>query len=130
LVGWHAGYGRGLVFAFRRILDPKTAAEYASVLYPIKNALKVAKGELLWPNWRERARAQPLHHSTKIRRRICQALDAPHGLSRSETLVERLGNDWTKPGVMLSNGPYMLAEWRPTITSSSSAIRNSMTLRT
>ena len=30
------------VFAFRRVLDPNTAAEYASVLYPIKHALKVS----------------------------------------------------------------------------------------
>src|SRR5262249_50899076 len=34
------------VFAFKRILDPKTAAQYANVLYPFKNAKRVNKGEL------------------------------------------------------------------------------------
>ena len=32
------------VFAYRRILDPATASEYASLLYVIKNAEKVNKG--------------------------------------------------------------------------------------
>ena len=34
------------VYAYRRILDPKFAAEYANILYPIKNAEKVNKGTL------------------------------------------------------------------------------------
>ena len=34
------------VFAMRRILDPKFAAEYCEILFPIKNAVKVNKGEL------------------------------------------------------------------------------------
>src|SRR5262245_7029323 len=33
------------VFAYRRILDPKTASEYANILYPIKNAELVNKGK-------------------------------------------------------------------------------------
>ena len=28
-------------------------------------------------------------------------------------VVEKHPNDWTKPGVLVSNGAYMLAEWRP-----------------
>jgi oligopeptide transport system substrate-binding protein len=34
------------VFAMRRLEDPKTAAEYANILYPIKNAEKANKGEV------------------------------------------------------------------------------------
>ncbi len=34
------------VFSFRRILNPKTAAQYASLLYPIKNAEEVNSGKL------------------------------------------------------------------------------------
>jgi oligopeptide transport system substrate-binding protein len=33
-------------FSFRRVEDPNTAAEYANILFPIKNAEKVNKGEL------------------------------------------------------------------------------------
>ena len=34
------------VFAFRRILDPKEAAEYAQILYPIKNAEALNSGKM------------------------------------------------------------------------------------
>ena len=33
------------VYSFRRILDPATAAEYASILYPIKNAEAINSGK-------------------------------------------------------------------------------------
>lgn len=103
------------VFAFRRILDPKTAAEYASVLYPIKNALKVAKGELAVAELGVRAPAPD---------RLIIELENPapylpellmHHIAFPvpRHLVERLGNDWTKAGTMVSSGPYVLSEWRP-----------------
>ena len=34
------------VFAFRRMLDPSLGAEYADMLYPLKNAQKIHRGEL------------------------------------------------------------------------------------
>jgi oligopeptide transport system substrate-binding protein len=34
------------VFSMRRILDPKQAAEYASIMYPIRNAAKLNAGEM------------------------------------------------------------------------------------
>ena len=34
------------VFAYRRLMNPLTAAKYATLLYPIKNAEKVNIGEL------------------------------------------------------------------------------------
>ncbi len=34
------------VFAFRRILNPKTASPYSAILYPIKNALEVNGGTM------------------------------------------------------------------------------------
>lgn len=33
------------VFSYQRVEDPKTAAKYANILYPIKNAEKINKGE-------------------------------------------------------------------------------------
>ena len=37
------------VYSFRRILDPKLAAEYASLLYPIKNAEGINTGKITDP---------------------------------------------------------------------------------
>ena len=33
-------------------------------------------------------------------------------LSGPSATVKKYGRDWTKPGKMVSNGPYVLKEWR------------------
>lgn len=103
------------VFAYKRILDPKTAAQYANVLYAIKNAHKVNKGEL--PISKLGVRAQDastlvieLDHPAPY---LPQLLTHHTAAPLPRKLVEKVGNDWTKPGTMLANGPYVLSEWRP-----------------
>ena len=103
------------VYAFRRVLDPNTAAEYASVLYPIKNALAVNKGQL--PTDKLGIRA--VDAKTLVIELENPAPFLPELLTHYTTfpipehLVTKVGSDWTRPGTMLSNGPYILAEWRP-----------------
>lgn len=107
--------GEDFVFAFRRILDPKTAAQYANVLYAIKNAQKVNKGELPISKLGVRA----VDASTLIIELDHPAPYLPQLLTHHtatplpRALVDKVGNDWTKPGTMLANGPYVLSEWRP-----------------
>ena len=103
------------VFAFRRILDPTTAAQYANVLYPFKNAQKVNKGDL--PIADLGVKAQDA--STLVIELEDPAPYLPQLLSHQTAvplprkLVGRVGNDWTKPHTMVSNGAYILSEWRP-----------------
>jgi len=103
------------VFSYRRILDPETASQYANILYPIKNAELVNKGKL--PLTRLGVRAvddatlviQLDHPAPYLPQLLTHHTAAP----LPHALVERVGNDWTKRGSMVANGPYMLAEWRP-----------------
>lgn len=102
------------VFAFRRLLDPNTAAQYANLLYPIKNAKRVAKGAPMTELGVRAPDASTLvieleHPAPYLPQLLTHHSTAP--LPRK--LVERLGSDWTKPGTMLANGPYVLSEWRP-----------------
>lgn len=103
------------VFAYRRILDPKTASEYASILYPIKNAEKVNKGTLPLSDLGVSA-PDP---KTFVIQLGHPAPYLPEMMTHYSTfplpkhVVEAKGTDWTKAGVMASNGPYMLAERRP-----------------
>jgi oligopeptide transport system substrate-binding protein len=103
------------VFAYRRILDPKTAGEYANILYPIKNAEKVNKGTLP---------PAKLGVSAPNPKTFVVELEHPAPYLPEMTthyttfpipkhVVEKAGADWTKPGTMVSNGAYMLAERRP-----------------
>jgi len=103
------------VFSFRRIVDPKTAAQYANVLYPFKNAKKVNKNELPVEQLGVTAPDAStlvieLEHPVPY---LPQLLMHHTSSPLPRKLVERVGNDWTKPGIMVSNGPYVLAEWRP-----------------
>ncbi len=103
------------VFAFQRILDPKTAARYASLVYPIKNAQAVNSGKL--PTSSVGARAIDsktleitlegptpyfinllVHHTT---------FPVP------KHVLEKVGDDWAKPQNIQVNGAYKLAEWVP-----------------
>ena len=103
------------VFALRREMNPATAAQYANVLYPIKNAEKVNKGTL------------PVDqlgvHAPDPKTLIIELEDPAPFLPELLThytayplpqhVVEKYASDWTKPGNMVSNGPYVLTEWRP-----------------
>ncbi|HEX6860702.1 MAG TPA: peptide ABC transporter substrate-binding protein [Caulobacteraceae bacterium] len=101
------------VFSMRRILDPKTASEYASLLYFIKNAQPVNEGKLP-PEALDVQAADP---KTLIIRLEHPAPYLPE-IAKHQTMypvakhaVEKWGDDWVKPGHYLSNGPYLLKEW-------------------
>ncbi|HYF22368.1 MAG TPA: peptide ABC transporter substrate-binding protein [Caulobacteraceae bacterium] len=102
------------VFSLRRIMDPKTAAEYASLLYPILNAQEVNEGKL--PPERLGVRAvDPLTLEIRLKN---PAPFLPE-LATHYTMypvpshkVKALGDAWVQPGNYVSNGPYTLAAWR------------------
>ena len=103
------------VYAFRREMNPATAAEYSNVLYPIKNGEAVREGKLSVDKLGVRA-PDPrtliieLEHPAPFLPELMMhqtAYPIPNGF------VEKHPDGWTKPGIMPANGPYVLAEWRP-----------------
>jgi oligopeptide transport system substrate-binding protein len=103
------------VFGFRRLMDPKTAARYASVEYVIKNAQAVNTGKLPVEQLGVRARDE---------RTVEITLEAPTpylpalmkhytAFPVPEHVVRKYGEAWVKPGNMVSNGAYVLAVWNP-----------------
>lgn len=103
------------VYAYRRILEPKTHSEYASILYLIRNAEKVATGNAAPA---ELGVSAP-NPKTFVIQLAHPAPYIPEMMTHYSTfpipkhVVEKAGANWTKAGVMVSNGPYMLAERRP-----------------
>jgi len=104
------------VFAFRRILDPKEAAEYAQILYPIKNAEALNSGKM---QGMENLGVRAVDPKT-----LEVQLENPTGyflelLTHYTTYpvpkhtVEQYGADWVKPEHIVSNGPYHIVEWTP-----------------
>ncbi|HXL98565.1 MAG TPA: peptide ABC transporter substrate-binding protein [Rhizomicrobium sp.] len=106
---------RDYVFSFRRILDPKTAAQYSAILYPIKNAEAVNAGKL--PPEQVGVRAID-DHTLEIAFQvqvpyIAQLLTHFTTFAVPQHVVEKYGDAWIEPGKAVSNGPYVLKEWIP-----------------
>ena len=104
------------VNAFQRALSPATASEYAFILWPVKNAKAISKGEIKDLN--ELGITAPDDLTLKIE------LENPTPyltglLSHSMTYPIHLksqqqhGKKWTRPNNLISNGPYQLADWKP-----------------
>lgn len=100
---------------FRRILDPRTGAKYAEVLYPIRNAAAVHRGE---------AGPEALGVAAPDTRTVVIGLDAPvpyllellthqTALPVHRPSVALYGDAFTRAGRLVSNGPYALVDMVP-----------------
>ncbi|HEX5795111.1 MAG TPA: peptide ABC transporter substrate-binding protein [Geminicoccaceae bacterium] len=104
------------VFALQRILDPAEAAEYASLLYTIKNAQALNEGAIegmdqlgvraLDPKTLEITLEGPTPY-------FIEQLTHYTAFPVPEHKVEELGDDWIKPGNLVGNGAYTVVEWLP-----------------
>jgi len=103
------------VYTFRRIVDPKTGTLQANMAFKIKNAAAVNAGKMPVTALGVSARDDRTfvielgEPSSALFWLLTQALFWPV----PKHVVEKRPNDWTRPGILVSNGPYMLKEWRP-----------------
>lgn len=101
------------VFSFRRIMEPKTAGQYATILYAIKNAEDVNGGRM--PPERLGVRAiddKTLEISFHVQvPYIAQLLTHFSSFAVPQHVVEKHGAAWLDPANVVVNGPYILKEW-------------------
>ena len=104
------------VFALQRILDPAEAAEYASLLYTIKNARALNEGATLGM---DQLGVRALDPKTL---EITLESPSPYFIEQlthytafpvPKHKVEEVGDDWIKPENIVGNGPYTVVEWLP-----------------
>jgi oligopeptide transport system substrate-binding protein len=100
-------------WSFLRVLDPKTASPYASLLLCVHMARERQRGE---------ADDAEVGIEAPDPRTLVVRLDRPvpyfPSLAAFATLspvnrraVERHGHRWTRPGNIVTNGPFLLEEW-------------------
>jgi oligopeptide transport system substrate-binding protein len=109
-------------YAFRRLLTPALGATYAYMLWPIKNAEAFNTGKLTDFS------AVGIQVVDDLTLRLTLERPTPYlpALATHSTwfpvprgTVERFGRMdardtvWTRPGNLVGNGPYVLAEWKP-----------------
>ena len=101
------------VWAWRRAIDPRTASDYASLFYPIKNAYRIHNERLdpalLGVTARDTKTLvvnleEPLAHFPRL---TSLAIFSP--LKRD--VLERHGDRWTRAENIVGNGPFRLIEW-------------------
>lgn len=104
------------VFAWQRALSPEFASEYAYQLYYIKNGEAYNKGDMKDP--------KKLGVKAKDDRTLIVTLEKPTPFFLRLTAFHTLypvpkhvvskfeGQEWTKVKNIVSNGPFVLAEWK------------------
>jgi oligopeptide transport system substrate-binding protein len=100
-------------FAFRRILDPNTLAEYASLLYPIKNAEAVVSGRLAPDNMGVAALddltlEMRLEYPTPY---LLSLLKHYTAYPVPKHKIEEHGPGWIRPENVVVNGAFTLRRW-------------------
>jgi len=114
---------RDFLFAFERILTPALGADYAPMLYPLRNAEEFNTGKI--PGFQEVGASAPDDHTLKL------VLKGPapyllsmlkhyawypvprHVIERHGKMTDRV-SPWTRPGNLVGNGAFQLREWRLT----------------
>jgi oligopeptide transport system substrate-binding protein len=102
------------VFALRRLMDPMTAAKYSTILYVIENAEPVNTGKMEL----EALGVKAIDDKTlEIRLEqptpyFLNQLTHQTGKPLHQASVEALGDQFVKPGNMVTNGAFMLTENR------------------
>ena len=103
------------VFSWRRAVDPATASEYAYMLAPVVNAEDITAGKKKLEELGVKAidantLEVTLNASTPY---FLEMLTHQTLYAVSKANVEKFGADFIKPGNLVSNGAYMLAEFVP-----------------
>ena len=103
------------VFSWQRLVTPATASEYAYILSPVVNADEITKGtkkpeELGVKAVDDSTFQVTLNAATPY---FLELMTHQSSYAVSKANVEKFGADFVKPGNLVSNGAYTLAEFVP-----------------
>ncbi|QGZ59796.1 peptide ABC transporter substrate-binding protein [Paraburkholderia acidiphila] len=103
------------VYAWQRVADPKTASPYTIAVEFLKNAKAVIAGKQPTSALGVRA-VDPytLEVKTEAPTPFLTELFANSSMAPVDrATVAKFGASWTRPGNLVGNGPYVLADWQP-----------------
>jgi oligopeptide transport system substrate-binding protein len=103
------------VYSFRRVADPRTAAQYATILYPLKNMQAATEGKVKPEKIGARAiddRTLEMTFAYQVPY-ITQLLTHYTTFAVPRHVVERHGEAWTRAENFVCNGPFKLKQWIP-----------------
>lgn len=103
------------VYAWQRVADPRTASPYTVTVEFVKNAKAVIAGKQPVSSLGVRAiDPYTLEVKTEAPTPFFTELATNSSLAPVDrATVTKYGASWTRPGNLVGNGPYVLADWRP-----------------
>ncbi|HFU7089052.1 TPA: peptide ABC transporter substrate-binding protein [Bacillus cereus] len=106
---------KDFVFAWQRLLDPKTVAEYAFIAFPIKNAEAVNKGEKPVTELGVKA-VDDLTLEVELEQAVPYFLNLvafPSYYPLNEKFVKEKGDKYgLESDTTVYNGPFVLSDWK------------------
>ncbi len=102
-------------YAWRRVMDPATGSKYTSALYGIKNAKEVETGRVPPDQLGVKAIDERTFEVTLVEPIPFFPLIASTWtcLPVPRQAIDALGRRWTNGPNVVSNGPFLLKEWKP-----------------
>ncbi len=106
---------RDFEYAWKRLLNPATAAQYAYFLFDIENAYEYNAGKLTDPSQvGVRALADDVLE-VRLKRAVVYFPSITTFMvtyPQREDILTRYGDRWTDPDKIVTNGAFTLSEWR------------------
>ncbi len=102
-------------YSWKRLLNPKTASEYAYILFDILNAEEYHEGKigdeaLLGVQAKDDSTLEvKLKHPASY---FVSITTFEVTYPQRQDIVEKFGTKWTEPGNIVTNGPFLLASWQ------------------
>ena len=102
-------------YAWKRLLDPRTAAEYAYFLFDIENAYEFNTGKIRDSGAVGVKALSDFVLEVTLKRPLVffpSLTTSMTTLPLRRDVIERYGERWTDPEHIVTNGPFLLEEWR------------------
>jgi oligopeptide transport system substrate-binding protein len=102
-------------YSWKRLLNPKTASQYAYILFDLANAQEYAEGKIKDPS---AVGVQAEDDQTLV---VTLRHPASYFLAittfevtypQRQDMIEKFDTRWTDPGSIVTNGPFRLASWK------------------
>jgi oligopeptide transport system substrate-binding protein len=102
-------------YSWKRLLNPKTASQYAYILFDIANAQEYAEGKIKDAST-VGVQAQDDHTLVVTLRHPASYFLAITTFEvtypQRQDIIEKFDTRWTEPGNIVTNGPFRLASWK------------------
>ena len=102
-------------YAWKRLLAPETAAQYAYFLFDIKNASQYNSGEITDPDKVGIKALAPDILQVRLKKPVVYFPSITTFMvtyPARKDVIHQHGDSWTEPENIVTNGPYILEEWQ------------------